>query len=186
MAEDWLDKKAVQVQKTNWGQVQGTMSNETQRLSHHLEALTIDETERLRADISTYKARARHPRDGDIQIGWSCADKVLVGAGLIAGATQITVLKLVPVFLRVLGFAAEGVTADSLAAKWQSSIGNVEKGSLFAILQSIAMAGISSESYVLVLATTDGTCASSAIPILEKVCKPQEIHVIGSGDPEGR
>ncbi|CAE7544299.1 unnamed protein product [Symbiodinium necroappetens] len=166
IAEDWLDKKAMQVQKTNWSQVQGTMSNDTQRLSHHFEALTIDETERLRANISTYKARARHPRDGDIEIDWSCADKVLVGAGLIAGATQITVFNLVPAFFRILGFAAEGVTADSLAAKWQSSIGNVEKSSLFAILQSIAMAGISSESYVLVVAATEGTGITSAVPIL--------------------
>ncbi|CAE7768125.1 Dnah12 [Symbiodinium microadriaticum] len=185
IAEDWLDKKAMQVQKTNWSQVQGTMSNDTQRLSHHFEALTIDETERLRANISTYKARVRHPRDGDIEIDWSCADKVLVGAGLIAGATQITVFNLVPAFFRILGFAAEGVTADSLAAKWQSSIGNVEKSSLFAILQSIAMAGISSESYVLVVAATEGTGITSAVPILEKVCNPQEIHVIGSGDPVG-
>eukprot|EP00439_Symbiodinium_sp_Y106_P062205 s498_g9.t1 len=198
VAEDWLHKKAEQVENTNWTHVQGTMSDDThrflqnseearkhpERLWHHVEGLTVDQTERLHDDISTYKARVQHPQDGDIQIDWSCADKVLVGAGLIAGATQVTVFELVPAFFRILGFAAEGVTADSLAAKWQSSIGNVEKGSLFAILQSIAMAGISSESYVLVEATAADVGVSSAVPILEKVCNPQEIHVIGSGDPE--
>ena len=151
IAGDWLHKKAEQVENTNWTHVQGTMSDDThrflqnseearkhpERLWHHVEGLTVDQTERLHDDISTYKARVQHPQDGDIQIDWSCADKVLVGAGLIAGATQVTVFELVPAFFRILGFAAEGVTADSLAAKWQSSIGNVEKGSLFAILQSI-------------------------------------------------
>ncbi|CAE7369469.1 unnamed protein product [Symbiodinium sp. CCMP2592] len=198
MAEGGLHKTAEQVQKTNWTHVQGAMSNDThrflqnseearkhpERLWHHVEGLTVAQTERLRDDISTYKARVQHPQDGDIQVDWSCADKVLVGAGLIAGATQVRVFELVPAFFGILGFAAEGVTAESLAAKWQSSIGNVEKGSLFAILQSIAMAGISDESYVLVQATAADVGISSAVPILEKVCNPQEIHVIGSGDPE--
>lgn len=42
--------------------------------------------------------------------------------------------------LPMLGFTASGVMAGSLAAAWQSSIGNVTAGSMFAILQSLGTA----------------------------------------------
>ena len=41
----------------------------------------------------------------------------------------------------IVGFTATGVAAGSLAAAWQSSIGNVAAGSLFAWMQSTAAAG---------------------------------------------
>ena len=52
----------------------------------------------------------------------------------------------IPGALQCIGFAAEGVVAGSFAALWQSSIAiangvGVVAGSLFAILQSIAMGG---------------------------------------------
>jgi hypothetical protein len=43
--------------------------------------------------------------------------------------------------LDMIGFTATGVAANSLAAAWQSSIGNVAAGSLFAWMQSTAAAG---------------------------------------------
>ena len=41
-----------------------------------------------------------------------------------------------PMILPALGFGAKGVTAGSVAAAWQASIGNVQAGSLFSTLQS--------------------------------------------------
>lgn len=42
-----------------------------------------------------------------------------------------------------IGFSPAGVVAGSPAAAWQSSIGNVAPGSLFALLQSIGASGSS-------------------------------------------
>ena len=47
----------------------------------------------------------------------------------------------VPFILLLLGFAPAGVVFGSFAAWWQSMIGNVAAGSLFALLQS-AGAGV--------------------------------------------
>lgn len=46
------------------------------------------------------------------------------------------------VALPVAGFGAGGVAAGSAAAAWQSSIGAVAAGSIFAILQSLGATGI--------------------------------------------
>lgn len=58
----------------------------------------------------------------------------------------LVLLACIPGALQCLGFAARGVVAGSFAALWQSSIAiangvGVVAGSLFAILQSIAMGG---------------------------------------------
>ncbi len=45
--------------------------------------------------------------------------------------------------LAALGFGSEGVEACSLAALWQSALGDVEAGSLFARLQSLDAKGLS-------------------------------------------
>ncbi|OJZ79942.1 hypothetical protein ASPFODRAFT_65994 [Aspergillus luchuensis CBS 106.47] len=44
-----------------------------------------------------------------------------------------------PVILGAIGFSASGPVAGSLAAAWQSSIGEVQAGTLFATLQGAAM-----------------------------------------------
>jgi hypothetical protein len=44
-------------------------------------------------------------------------------------------------FLALLGFGGEGVIAGSLAALWQSTIGIVAAGSLFAGFQSLGATG---------------------------------------------
>jgi hypothetical protein len=56
----------------------------------------------------------------------------LVVGVLVAGGAGLGA-----VALPLLGFASSGVVAGSLAAAWQSSIGNVAVGSLFATLQSL-------------------------------------------------
>lgn len=43
--------------------------------------------------------------------------------------------------LGLFGFTATGVAAGSFAAAWQSSVGNVAAGSLFAWMQSTAAVG---------------------------------------------
>ncbi|XP_077483182.1 interferon alpha-inducible protein 27, mitochondrial-like isoform X2 [Amblyomma americanum] len=61
--------------------------------------------------------------------------KVAVGAAVMLATT--------PAVLSVLGFGAAGVTAGSMAAAAQSTMGGfVAKGSLFAICQSWGAAGI--------------------------------------------
>ena len=44
--------------------------------------------------------------------------------------------------LSMIGFGSGGVIANSLAAAWHSSIGNVATGSTFSMLQSIGATGI--------------------------------------------
>lgn len=44
--------------------------------------------------------------------------------------------------LRLIGFRSGGVTAKSFAATWQSKIGSVAAGSLFATLQSLGATGL--------------------------------------------
>ena len=53
----------------------------------------------------------------------------------------ITVTTISVLILPILGFSAVGPVAGSIAAGWQSSIGLVSAGSLFAFLQSAAMGG---------------------------------------------
>lgn len=51
--------------------------------------------------------------------------------------------------LSVVGFGALGPVAGSFAAAWQAMIGNVAAGSLFAILQSMAMTGVIPLWYII-------------------------------------
>lgn len=59
-----------------------------------------------------------------------CEEAMAVAAAVLIGATVS------PYALAALGFAADGVEAESLAAWYQSTIGDVKQGSLFARLQS--------------------------------------------------
>ncbi|OJJ65670.1 hypothetical protein ASPBRDRAFT_49603, partial [Aspergillus brasiliensis CBS 101740] len=52
-----------------------------------------------------------------------------------------------PAILGAAGFGATGPVAASLAAIWQSSIGVVQAGSLFATLQSAAMGGAAAGAF---------------------------------------
>jgi len=64
-----------------------------------------------------------------------CLLAMAVGGGAVASASGLG--------LAALGFASEGVEAGSLAALWQSALGDVESGSLFARLQSLGAKGLS-------------------------------------------
>ena len=59
---------------------------------------------------------------------------ILILLGVTAAVAAMCVLP-------ILGFSAAGPVAGSIAAGWQSSIGLVSAGSIFAFLQSAAMGG---------------------------------------------
>ena len=65
------------------------------------------------------------------------------GISTAAGATWSVVAGFSKGALTWVGFGPGGVVAGSLAAAWQSIIGNVAPGSLFALLQSIGASGSS-------------------------------------------
>ncbi|TGO48193.1 hypothetical protein BOTNAR_0488g00020 [Botryotinia narcissicola] len=62
------------------------------------------------------------------------------GFQVLGGAVTIASVAAVPV-LGAVGFSAAGPIAGSAAAAWQSSIGLVEAGSIFAWCQGVAMGG---------------------------------------------
>ena len=68
---------------------------------------------------------------------------VAVVAGLVAGGAAVAIVA-VPTILAAIGFGTIGVAAGSTAAAIQATMGGViVKGSLFAMAQSAAMAGLS-------------------------------------------
>merc|ERR1719220_1571252 len=75
------------------------------------------------------------PLDHGYVVPPKCLLAMAVGGGAVAASSGLA--------LAALGFAEEGVEAASLAALWQSSLGDVEAGSIFARLQSIGAKGLS-------------------------------------------
>jgi Interferon-induced 6-16 family len=73
-----------------------------------------------------------------VKISPKCA-AVLLGAGGLGVGLAYT---LTPALLCTAGFCHGGVSANSFAAAWQSTMPLVTQGSLFATLQSIAMGGV--------------------------------------------
>lgn len=65
----------------------------------------------------------------------------------------------------VIGFGTGGIVAGSIAAAWQSSIGNVMVGSTFATLQSLGATG------VFVTGASAGATATAGAVVAEKVAK---------------
>lgn len=63
--------------------------------------------------------------------------------GLVLATAPITG----PAVLGAIGFSTTGPVAASLAATWQSSIGVVQAGSLFATLQGAAMGGAAAGTF---------------------------------------
>lgn len=75
-----------------------------------------------------------------------CAIAILSGAGI-----SITSLLLIGPFLSLIGFGVTGPIMGSFAAWVQSIIGaKISSGSLFALLQSIAMGGITFKTSIIV------------------------------------
>ena len=86
--------------------------------------------------------------------------KIAAAAGLVTvAAAPIVVLG---PLAATLGFGAAGPVAGWIAAAWQASIGAVEAGSLFAMLQSIGMAGAAATVGAPLLATVGSTALTGA------------------------
>merc|ERR1712087_831734 len=96
-----------------------------------------------------------------------CQDAMEVAVVVAAGVAAP------PAVMSALGFTADGVEAESLAALWQSTIGNVEKGSVFARLQSAGARGLlASESMTvtgIAAVAAETFCAS-----FNEICKQSQ------------
>ena len=82
----------------------------------------------------------------------------MAAAGVAAGA--FTVLAL-PHALAFVGFVPAGIAGGSLAAAWQATMGGVVAGGgLFALLQSISVAGLSWSGTTIVSGTSAAAVAA--------------------------
>ncbi|KAL2816025.1 hypothetical protein BDW59DRAFT_166564 [Aspergillus cavernicola] len=68
-----------------------------------------------------------------------------------------------PAVLGAIGFSAVGPVAASFAAAWQSSIGLVQAGSLFATLQGAAMGGAAAGTFTTASSIGVGMVGSAAV-----------------------
>ncbi|EPE27550.1 hypothetical protein GLAREA_04341 [Glarea lozoyensis ATCC 20868] len=71
---------------------------------------------------------------------------LLLGAKILGGGLATTLAA--PVVLPLVGFGGGGVVAGSLAAAWQSSIGIVQGGSVFAFLTSAGAGGAATAAFM--------------------------------------
>lgn len=70
---------------------------------------------------------------------------------ILIAAIICIVAAVAPCVLPMIGFTAGGVAAGSCAAFWQSVIGSVSAGSLFALLQSIGAAGFGAVGIIIAM-----------------------------------
>ena len=96
--------------------------------------------------------------DTQFEISSCCARYIIASAT----AGMLGVAWVIPsVLLPMIGFGAAGVSTGSLAALWQTWFaGAVGSGSVFAMLQAIAAAGVSGTSVVLSGAACGATAAA--------------------------
>ncbi|XP_064621100.1 interferon alpha-inducible protein 27, mitochondrial-like [Lineus longissimus] len=81
--------------------------------------------------------------------------RCLIAMIIASGVGGLLSLVGVPLLLGAIGFGAAGVTAGSLAALWQSTMGGtVAAGSLFSILQSIGAVGLGAATSLTVTGAT--------------------------------
>jgi hypothetical protein len=107
------------------------------------------------------------------------------------GAVVATGTLAAPALVEAVGFTSEGVAAESLASLWQSTIGDVEEGSIFARLQSLGASGVVAQTSlraagiegVLAVAYCDAAsamCSSCNISVLEKQGDILQAHGLAS------
>ncbi|KAH7098496.1 hypothetical protein BKA62DRAFT_367561 [Auriculariales sp. MPI-PUGE-AT-0066] len=82
-----------------------------------------------------------------------------------------------PLILPVFGFTTGGIAAGSTAAGWQSAIGNVAGGSLFAVLQSAGAVG----GFALTTAITAGAGVGGTLGAALAVSAAQARRVTSKG-----
>jgi len=94
--------------------------------------------------------------------------RYIIGGSVIGGGI------LGAVALPLIGFGAGGIAAGSAAAAWQSSIGSVAAGSMFAILQSLGATGLGILLFGSVGAGL-GLLSSSAAALGWCTCEPEPL-----------
>ncbi len=84
---------------------------------------------------------------------------VAVGTAAIVGVATVGSFA-APLVLSSFGFTAAGPVAGSYAATWMSSIGVVKAGSLYSLIQSIAMGGTYATTVNTSIAAASGVTAA--------------------------
>eukprot|EP00927_Polykrikos_kofoidii_P086211 TRINITY_DN9599_c0_g1_i1.p2 TRINITY_DN9599_c0_g1~~TRINITY_DN9599_c0_g1_i1.p2 ORF type:complete len:141 (-),score=28.30 TRINITY_DN9599_c0_g1_i1:124-546(-) len=102
---------------------------------------------------------------GDENVGvalpWKCVAATVVGARASVASA--------PILLAAAGFSATGITAGSLAATYQATMGGIGAGGLFAIMQTAAMAALGTGGS-LTLAGSTGTAILIFCEAVDKLC----------------
>ena len=157
------------LQKVSWTQAEDHLA--------HLDVTKVGKGAwgRLKAQVEAYGERVEQPHAGDMSFSKSCGLKVFT----IATGTTAASFVAFPMFLEMLGFGGGGVAAKSMAASWQSAIGNVEEGSLFALLQSISMGGLAGSAFVL---SSTAVGFSGALAAVGEVCTKDEYRIVSMND----
>lgn len=114
------------------------MENALKSGSNELEKKALVEMKAIIHTLYSSFKSAMKPLDQPYVISPKCLLAMAVGGGAVTATTGLG--------LAALGFASEGVEAGSLAALWQSSMGDVEAGSLFARLQSLGAKGLAAST----------------------------------------
>ena len=97
---------------------------------------------------------------GDRFRAYAKAHPFLLTSQIVGGVGVIASLVALPI-LGAVGFAAAGPVAGSAAVAWQSSIGLVQAGSVFAWCQSAAMGGAAVNG-IVALGAAGGSVALAA------------------------
>eukprot|EP00286_Rhodomonas_abbreviata_P016970 CAMPEP_0181323416 /NCGR_PEP_ID=MMETSP1101-20121128/19774_1 /TAXON_ID=46948 /ORGANISM="Rhodomonas abbreviata, Strain Caron Lab Isolate" /LENGTH=264 /DNA_ID=CAMNT_0023431443 /DNA_START=180 /DNA_END=971 /DNA_ORIENTATION=+ len=79
----------------------------------------------------------------NVHVSPQCAAVVIVSSGAVGAGIALV---LAPIVMEMAGFSTIGPEAGSWAAAWQSTMPHVTEGSLFAELQSAAMAGVGTKT----------------------------------------
>lgn len=109
--------------------------------------------------------------DDDVKVSRKCAAVLLSAATTLGGATAYYA---VPAAMCAAGFCPVGVASSSIASWWQSTMPLISQGSLFAALQSAAMAGAGAHTIISGAVVGGAAGASYLQAICEYVDKTDE------------
>ena len=111
-------------------------------------AFTPENNKELKDGVGAYLdcEATENKADENYPLSLDCAAVFMSSSCFLGAAAAAPISALA---LSYLGFTAVGVAKGSLAAWWQSLLGYVAEGSLFSMLQSIAMTGAGSTIYTV-------------------------------------
>ncbi|EGX44182.1 hypothetical protein AOL_s00210g54 [Orbilia oligospora ATCC 24927] len=119
-----------------------------------------------------------------IKQGLKVAKNIAIGGIAVGGTIALTAI-LSPLILPVLGFGGAGVGAGSIAAGWQSAIGIVEAGSIFALCQSAGAGGAAGAAAITAVAlggtgtvVAAGAVAGASAGIENNVLRDEDLFAL--------